>query len=194
MARRSPSSDLRQPLTRTQMCMLRPSSGALLFIHQACRKQASPFRHAQLSGLSYLVKSPLSMLQVAGCSILAISKCPVSPLCLSGRQGWYCRSLWTCIIGRKQICRVAQPTAACCNPRQILFLFRGFDSDQEVADPFEDEHHVIFDCPEYTYVRKQFPDLFNSSLVLIGHFLNQPDCNRMTKILTQDKTMRMNLA
>ena len=49
----------------------------------------------------------------------------------------------------------------------------------------EDEHHVIFDCPEYVYARKQFPELFNSSVILIGDLLNQPDCNCVAKILTQ---------
>ncbi len=65
------------------------------------------------------------------------------------------------------------------------------DSDEEVADPAEDEHHVIFDCPEYA--RKQFSDLFNSSVVSVGHFLNRPDFSRMAKPLTQDKIMHMNL-
>ncbi len=72
--------------------------------------------------------------------------------------------------------------------------FDSFDSDEKVADPVEDEHHVIFDCPEYAHARKQFTDLFNGSVVSIGHFLNQPDCNREAKFLTQVRSMRMNLA
>ncbi len=82
----------------------------------------------------------------------------------------------------------------CVNPGLPDQHFDSFDSDEEVADPVEDEHHVIFDCPEYTYVRKQFPDLFSSSVYSIGHFLNQPDCNRVAKFLTQVKAMRLNLA
>ncbi len=38
-----------------------------------------------------------------------------------------------------------------------------FDSDEEAADPVEDAHHVIFDCPEHIHARKQLPDLFNTS-------------------------------
>ncbi len=82
----------------------------------------------------------------------------------------------------------------CVNPGLPEQQFDSFDSDEAVADPVEDEHRVIFDCPEYTYVRRQFPDLFNSPVLSIGHFLNQPDCNRVAKFLTQVKTMRMNLA
>ncbi len=69
-----------------------------------------------------------------------------------------------------------------------------FDNDEEVADPVEDEHHVIFDCPQYACVRKQFLYLFNSPVVSVGLFLNQPDCNRVAKNFTKVKTMRMNLA
>ncbi len=50
---------------------------------------------------------------------------------------------------------------------------------------------------EYTYARKQFSDVFNSSIVLVvskGHFLNQPGCNRVAKFPTQVRMMHMNLA
>ena len=50
-----------------------------------------------------------------------------------------------------------------------------------VLDPVEDERHIIFDCPEYTHVREQFPDIFSSSAVPVGHFSNQPDCNRVAQ-------------
>ncbi len=65
-------------------------------------------------------------------------------------------------------------------PKQQL---DSFDSNEEVADFVEDEHH------EYTYALKQFTYLFNGSVVSIGHFFNQPDCNRVAKFLTH-----MNLA
>ncbi len=71
--------------------------------------------------------------------------------------------------------------------------YDSFDSDEEVADPLKDEQHVIFDCPEYTYAIKQFSDLFNSSVVMVGHFLNQPDCNCVAKLLTQVRKMRRKL-
>ncbi len=88
------------------------------------------------------------------------------------------------------------PTFAhkCVNPGLPEQQFDCFDYDEEVADPVEDEHLVIFDCPEYTYARKQFTDLFNSSIVSIDLFLNQPDCNRVAKFLTQVRAMRMKLA
>ncbi len=37
----------------------------------------------------------------------------------------------------------------CVNPGLPEQQFGSFNSDEEVADPVEDEHHVIFDCPEY---------------------------------------------
>ncbi len=80
------------------------------------------------------------------------------------------------------------------NPDLPEQQFGSFDSNEEVADPVADEHYVIFDCPEYTYARKQFPDLSNSSIDSIGYFLNQPDCNPVAKLLTQVQTMRMSLA
>ncbi len=52
----------------------------------------------------------------------------------------------------------------------------------------------IFDCPVYTYTRKQSPGLIHSYVVLIGQILNQPDCNRVAKFLTQVKARRMSLA
>ncbi len=81
------------------------------------------------------------------------------------------------------------------NPQTIaLATDARCSTSSTIIYPVEDEHHVIFDCPEYTYVRKQFPDLFSSSVYSIGHFLNQPDCNRVAKFLTQVKAMRLNLA
>ena len=63
-----------------------------------------------------------------------------------------------------------------------------FDSDEESIDPVEDEHHVIFDCPSYTYARQLFPDIFGSNIVTVSQFLNQPDCNRVARFLTWVKT------
>ncbi len=82
----------------------------------------------------------------------------------------------------------------CVTPGLPEQQFDSIDSDEEVADPVEDEHHVIFDCFVYTYARKQFADLSNISLVLKGHFHNQPDCNRVAEFFSQVKTKRMNLA
>ncbi len=70
--------------------------------------------------------------------------------------------------------------AQVCEPGLPKHQFDSFDSDEAVADPVE--HRVIFDGPEYMCARKTLPDLFNSSVVLIGHFL------------TQVKTMRMDMA
>ena len=72
--------------------------------------------------------------------------------------------------------------------------FDSFDSDEESTDPVEDEHHVIFDCPSYTYARQLFPDIFGSNIVTVSQFLNQPDCNRVARFLTWVRHMRMNMA
>ena len=63
-------------------------------------------------------------------------------------------------------------------------LWNAFDSDDDSDGPTEDEHHVIFDCPSYMYDREQFQDLFQSHITIVSHFLNQPQCNRLSKFLT----------
>ena len=82
----------------------------------------------------------------------------------------------------------------CVNPGLPADQFDSFDSDEESTDPVEDEHHVIFDCPSYTYARQLFPDIFGSNIVTVSQFLNQPDCNRLARFLTWVRQMRMNLA
>ncbi len=46
---------------------------------------------------------------------------------------------------------------------QLLEQFDSFDSDEDADDPIEDEHHVIFACSGYVYVRQLFQDLFGES-------------------------------
>ena len=82
----------------------------------------------------------------------------------------------------------------CVNPGLPADQFDSFDSDEESTDPVEDEHHVIFDCPSYTYARQLFPDIFGSNIVTVSQFLNQPDCNRVARFLTWVRHMRMNMA
>ncbi len=79
-----------------------------------------------------------------------------------------------------------QAITTICHTKQCALRHQldSFDFD-EAAGPVEDEQHVIFEYPEYTYARKQFPDIFNSSVVSIGQFLNQPDCNRVVRFFTQ---------
>ena len=74
------------------------------------------------------------------------------------------------------------------NPGLPADQFDSFDSDEESTDPVEDEHHVTFDCPSYTYARQLFPDIFGSNIVTVSQFLNQPDCNRVARFLTWVKT------
>ena len=71
--------------------------------------------------------------------------------------------------------------------------FDSFDSDEEAPDPIEDEHHVVFTCPSYAYVRSLFPDLFSSEISSVGQFLNQLDCNRVAKFLTSARHVRKNI-
>ena len=80
------------------------------------------------------------------------------------------------------------------NPGPPADQFDSFDSDEESTDPIEDEHLVVFDCPNYTYARQLFPDIFRSDFVTVSQFLNQPDCNRVARFLTWVKHLRMNLA
>ena len=82
----------------------------------------------------------------------------------------------------------------CVNPGLPADQFDSFDSVEESTDSVEDEHHVIFDCPSYTYARQLFPHIFGSNIVTVSHFLNQPDCNRVARFLTLVRHMRMNMA
>lgn len=72
--------------------------------------------------------------------------------------------------------------------------FDSFDSDEEAADPIEDEHHVVLMCPSYAYVRTLFPDLFGPEISSVGDFVNQSNCNRVAKFLTWVRHVRMNIA
>ena len=72
--------------------------------------------------------------------------------------------------------------------------FDSFDSDEESADPIEDEHHMIFDCSGYSYARDLFKDLFAQNVVTVGQILNQPNHHRLAKFLTWARMMRMNIA
>ena len=80
------------------------------------------------------------------------------------------------------------------NPGLPTDQFDSFESDEESTDPVEDEQHVIFDCPSYTYARQLSPDIFGNNIVTISQFLNQPDCNRVARFLTWVRHMRMNMA
>lgn len=71
--------------------------------------------------------------------------------------------------------------------------FDSYDSDPEASDPIEDEHHAIFECSSYNYVRGLFPDLFPENVLSVGQFLNQPNCNRVAKFLTLIRYIRANL-
>ena len=82
----------------------------------------------------------------------------------------------------------------CINPGLPAGQFDSLDSDEESTDPVEDEHHVIFDCPSYTYARQLFSDISGSNNVSVSQFLNQPDCNRVARFLTWVRHMRMNMA
>ncbi len=66
-------------------------------------------------------------------------------------------------------------------------------SSPDADDPIEDEHHVIFACSGYVYARQLFPDLF-SETPTVGHFLSQPNPNRVAKFLTWVGSMRLNRA
>lgn len=80
------------------------------------------------------------------------------------------------------------------NPGLPEAEFDSFDSDEEGADPIEDEHHMIFDCSGYSYARDLFKDLFAQNVVTVGQFLNQPNHHRLAKFLTWARMMRMNIA
>ncbi len=72
--------------------------------------------------------------------------------------------------------------------------FDSLHSDEEAADPVEDEHRVIFACPECTHAEQRFLDLFQSSVVSVDQFLNLPDCDHVAIFHTQVKIMHENLA
>ena len=46
--------------------------------------------------------------------------------------------------------------------------FDSFHSDEESSDPVEDEHHVLFDCPSYTYARQLISDTFALAIHMPG--------------------------
>ena len=50
------------------------------------------------------------------------------------------------------------------NPGLDAAHFDSFDSDDEAADPIEDEHHAIFACSGYVYARQLFQDHFSDSI------------------------------
>ncbi len=56
------------------------------------------------------------------------------------------------------------------------------------------KHHVNFACSGYVYARQLFPDLFSETTSTVGHFLSQPNPNRVAKCLTWVRRMRLNRA
>ena len=80
------------------------------------------------------------------------------------------------------------------NPGLAPENFDSFDTDDESSHPVEDEHHVILECSGYAYARELFPDIFQSHISTVGHLLNQPQCNSMTKFLIWIKMLRINKA
>ena len=79
------------------------------------------------------------------------------------------------------------------NPGLDAAQFDSFDSDDEAADPIEDEHHAIFACSGYVYARQLFQDLFSEPISTVGQLLSQPNCNSVAKFLTWIRHMRLNL-
>ncbi len=80
------------------------------------------------------------------------------------------------------------------NPGLPAAQFNSFDSDEDADDPIEDEHHVTFACSGYVYARQLFLDLFSETTSTVGHFLSQPNANRVAKFLTWVRSMRLNRA
>ena len=78
------------------------------------------------------------------------------------------------------------------NPGIAPKCWNAFDLDDESSGHIEDEHHAIFDCSGYTYVRELFQDLSQRHITSIGQFLNQPQGNRLAKFLAWIRMMRMN--
>ena len=78
------------------------------------------------------------------------------------------------------------------NPGLDAVQFDSFDSDDEAADPIEDEYHAIFACSGYVYGRQLLQDLFSESISTVGQFLCQPNCNRVAEFLTWTRHMRLN--
>ena len=68
-----------------------------------------------------------------------------------------------------------------------------FDPDEDAPD-LEDEHHAIFECSAYATTRQMCSDLFPSHVSTVSQFLNQPDCNRLAKLLTWIRMLRLNTA
>ncbi len=52
---------------------------------------------------------------------------------------------------------------------------------------------VVLDCRLSINARKEFQDVFSTSTVPVGHFLDQPDFNGVAIFLTRVKLMPMNL-
>ncbi len=102
--------------------------------------------------------------------------------------------------GRHQGIARQDRTCQMCNDRVLnpglpAAQFDSFDSDEDADDPIEDEHHVIFACSGYVYARQLFPDLFSETTSTVGHFLSQPNPNRVAKFLTWiTNSMRLNRA
>ena len=80
------------------------------------------------------------------------------------------------------------------NPGIAPDCWDAFDSDDESSGHTKDEHHAIFDCSGYLYARELFQDLFQSHITSVRQFLNQPQCNRLAKLLFYIRMMRMNRA
>ena len=72
--------------------------------------------------------------------------------------------------------------------------FDAFDSDQDAPDPIGDEHDAILGCSAYATTRRMCSDLFPSHVSTVSQFLNQPDCNRLAKVLTWIRMLRLNTA
>ena len=72
------------------------------------------------------------------------------------------------------------------NPDVLADCFDAFESDEDAPDPIEDEHHAT--------TRQMFSDLFLSHVSTVSQFLNQPDCNRLAKVLTWIRMLRLNTA
>ena len=57
-----------------------------------------------------------------------------------------------------------------------------------------DEHHAIFECSGHATTRQMVSDLLPSHVSTVSQFLNQPDCNRLAKVLTWIRMLRLNTA
>ena len=68
------------------------------------------------------------------------------------------------------------------------------DSNEDAPDLIENEHHAIFECCGDATIRQMFSDLFPSHVSTVSQFLNQPGCNRLAKILTWIRMVRLSIA